>query len=139
MRVSGQIDDLLHRQGFALAITASISDSTHVGRLFGVELPRLPALQASTQLSGPQDGYVFDDLKLSLGRSSVQGRVVFAPGEPRPRVTALLSGPLVDLSILAARGKRGASKPDASNPLLLADVGRPVPAPAPRRPGPRRR
>jgi len=75
-------------------------------------------LRSRPASSGPQDGYAFDDLKLALGRTSVQGRVVFAPGEPRPRVTANLSGPLVDLSELPA----GPSKPGASSPTLAADV-----------------
>ena len=123
LRASGQIDDVLHWQGLALAITASVSDSQAVGRLFGADLPRLPAWHATTRLSGPQGGYVFDDLKLELGRTSAQGRVVFASGEPRPRVTAKLSGPLVDLSELApAQSKPGASKAGASRPTLAADV-----------------
>jgi len=114
---------VIHGQGLALAVTADVSDSTAAGRLFGADLPRLPALRASARLGGPQGGYVFDDLKLTLGRTSVQGRVVFAPAEPRPRVTAKLSGPLVDLSeLLPAQPKPVASKPGASNPTLAADV-----------------
>ncbi len=103
LRASGQIDDLLHGQGLALAMAAEVNDSTAAGRLFGVDLPRLPALRATANVTGPQGGYVLDELKLALGRTSVQGRVVFAPGEPRPRVTAKLSGPLVDLSELPLR------------------------------------
>ncbi len=118
LRASGQIDDALHWQGIALAITAQVNDSKAAGRLFGADLPRLPALQATARLSGPQGGYVFDDLKLALGRTSVQGRVAFAPGEPRPRVTASLSGSLVDLSELMPP-RPG---PGATSPTLAVDV-----------------
>ena len=118
LRVTGQIEDAMKRHGMQLAITANISDSTAAGRLFGADLPRLPALRAKARLAGPQGGYVFDDLTLVLGRTSVQGRVVFAPGEPRPRVTANLSGPLVDLSELPS----ARAKPGGTSPLLAADV-----------------
>ena len=123
LRASGQIDDVLHWQGIALAMTAEVNDSQAAGRLFGAELPRLPALRASANVTGPQGGYVLDDLKLALGRTSAQGRIAFTPGEPRPRVTAKLSGPLVDLSELpVAQPKPTASKPAASSPTLAVDV-----------------
>jgi len=118
LRVSGQIDDLLHWQGLALVITANIGDSIAAGRLFGVDLPRLPALRATARLSGPRGGYAFDDLDLVLGRTGLQGRVVFAPGEPRPRVTADLAGTLLDLSELPSLQP----KPGATSPMLAADV-----------------
>ena len=48
---------------------------------------------------------------------------MFAPGEPRPRVTAKLSGPLVDLSeLVVAPSKSGASKPGTPSPALAVDV-----------------
>jgi uncharacterized protein involved in outer membrane biogenesis len=118
LRASGQIEDALKWHGVQLAITANISDSAAAGRLFDVDLPRLPALRATARVAGPQGGYTFDDLKLTLGHTSVQGRVAFAPGEPRPRVTANLSGPLVDLSELPSVQPKAGSP----NPLLNADV-----------------
>jgi hypothetical protein len=118
LRASGQIEDAMKWTGVELALTANINDSVAAGRLFGFDVPRLPVLRASTRVAGPQGGYAFDELKLALGRTSVQGRVVFTPAEPRPRVTATLSGTLVDLSELPSLH----SKPDAPNPLLAADV-----------------
>ena len=114
----GQIDDARHGQGVALSITADISDSTAAGRLFGADLPRLPPLRATARLTGPQGGYVLDDLTLALGRTSMQGRVAIEPGRPRPRVTAQLGGPMLDLSELPpARPGSG-----ATSPALAADV-----------------
>jgi len=118
LHVTGQIEDAIKRHGIQLAITAEVNDSTAAGRLFGADLPRLPALRATARVAGPQDGYVFDDLTLALGRTSVRGRAVFAPGEPRPRVTAKLSGPLVDLSALPP----ARVKPGGPNPLLATDL-----------------
>ena len=118
LRVSGQIENATTREGMQLAIAANITDSIAAGRLLGVDLPRLPALRATARFSGAQGAYVFDDLRLTLGRTSLQGRVAFTPGEPRPRVTANLSGPLVDLSELpSAQAKSG-----GTSPLLAADV-----------------
>ena len=99
-------------------IAANVRDSVAAGHLFGVEVPHLPPLRATAHVTGPRDGYVFDDLKLALGRTSAQGRVVYAAGKPRPRVTANLSGPLVDLSELSSIQL----KPGGTNPLLAADV-----------------
>jgi len=118
LRASGQINDALHWRGVELALAANISDSTAAGHVFGADLPRLPAFRATARLSGPQGGYTFDDLTLALGRTSVQGRVLFAPADPRPRITANLSGPLVDLSELPL----AQPKPGEPNPLLAADV-----------------
>ncbi|HSQ05662.1 MAG TPA: AsmA-like C-terminal region-containing protein, partial [Burkholderiales bacterium] len=116
--VSGQIDDAINVRGINLMVTADVSDSTAAGRLLGTDLPRLPALRATAHLTGPEGGYVFDDLRLAMGRTTTQGRVVFVPGEPRPHVTAKLSGPLLDLSELPT----AQTKPDGKNPLLVADV-----------------
>jgi len=118
LHVSGEIGDAFNRRGMRLAITANVSDSAAAGRLFGADLPHLPALRATARLGGAQDGYVFDDLKLALGRTSVQGRIAFVPGEPRPRLTVKLGGPLVDFSELPSAPAR----PGATNPLLAVDV-----------------
>ena len=118
LRASGQIEDALKWVGVDLALTANINDSVAAGRLLGMEVPRLPVLRASARVAGPQGGYAFDELKLALGRTSVQGRVLVTAAEPRPRVAATLSGTLVDLSELPSVHP----KPDAPNPLLGADV-----------------
>jgi len=118
VRVQGRIDDAAGRRGIALAVSANINDSVAAGRLFGIDLPRLPALRATASLAGPEGGYVVDDLKLALGRTSLEGRVVVAPGGERPHITAKLGGPLLDLSELPAVK----AKPDGASPLLAADV-----------------
>jgi uncharacterized protein involved in outer membrane biogenesis len=118
LRVKGQIEDANRGEGLQLAISANVSDSAAAGRLFGVEVPRLPPLRLKARLSGPKGGYVLDDLSLSLGRSSATGRAVFVPGEPRPRLTAKLAGPLADLSELPLPSR----KQGATNPLLAADI-----------------
>lgn len=118
VQVSGQIEDALSGRGMRLAITANISDSSAAGHLFGAELPRLPAVRATARMAETPGGYALEDLKLAMGRSSLLGRVAFARGEARTRITANLSGPLVDLSELP----RTQRKPGATNPLLAADA-----------------
>jgi uncharacterized protein involved in outer membrane biogenesis len=118
VHVSGQIADAIARRGIQLALAANVGDSAAAGRLFGVALPRLPPLRATAQLSAAHGGYALDDLRLALGRSSVRGRVAYAPAAPRPQVTANLRGSLLDLSELQwQRPKAG-----GPNPLLAADV-----------------
>jgi len=118
LQASGQIDDVFKQRGIALAITADVSDSVVAGRLFGADLPRLPLIHAAARLSDAPDGHVFDDLKLALGRSALQGRVVLTGGETRPRISATLKSPLVDLAELPAAPRR----PGATKPLLAADI-----------------
>jgi hypothetical protein len=43
LHVTGQIEDAIKMHGMQLAITAEVNDSTAAGRLFGADLPRLPA------------------------------------------------------------------------------------------------
>jgi len=118
LRARGRIENTLHWQGVQLALAANISDSTAAGSLFSVNLPHLPVLRATARVTGPQGGYVFDNLKLKLGQSSMQGRVVYKPSTPRPLVKTDLSGSRVDLSELPTVP----AKPNGSNPLLVADV-----------------
>lgn len=118
LHVSGQIEDTFNWRGLQLAISANVSDSPAAARVFDANLPRLPAWKASARLSGPQDGYIFDDLELALGRSSLHGRVTFAPGATRPRIAATVEGPMLDLSALPALQQ----KSTGGDPLLATDV-----------------
>jgi uncharacterized protein involved in outer membrane biogenesis len=118
VHASGHVEDVINRRGLQLAMTANISNSTAAGVLLGIELPRMPGLRATARLTDAPGGYAFEDLKLSMGRTSMQGRVAHARGEARPRITADLSGPLVDLS----EWPRPQRKPGGTNPLLVADV-----------------
>jgi uncharacterized protein involved in outer membrane biogenesis len=76
-----------------------------------------PATTTADASTGTHRTYAFDDLEFSFGRSSVHGVVAFVPGEPRPRVTLKLGGPLLDLSVASSQ-----QRSDGSNPLLAADV-----------------
>ena len=98
--VSGDIDEALARRGIALAVSATISDSLAAGRLFGATLPRLPTIHATASLSDVADGYALDELKLAIGRSTLQGRAVLTDSGPHPRLSATLKGPLLDLGEL---------------------------------------
>ena len=118
MRVAGRIEDVRNFAGIELAITASLNDSVVAGKWFNTDVPRLPPLRITTRVTRPQSGYLLDALKLTLGRSSLEGRVSYIVGEARPHITTTLSGSLLDLSELASLQP----KRDAPNPLLAADV-----------------
>jgi hypothetical protein len=118
VQITGQIEDVVSNRGVQLAMALNIGDSAVAGNLLGIDLPRLPAMRATARIVEAPGGYAFEDLKLALGRTSMQGRVAHAAGEPRPRITADLTGPLVDLSEFP----RTQPKTGGANPLLAADV-----------------
>jgi uncharacterized protein involved in outer membrane biogenesis len=130
LQVDGSVADPHNLAGLDLKIALQGKELAEVFQWFGkpvaplgrfhgsaelrdtAEAPTAPTVDAS---AGPQHGYAFDNLEFAFGRSSVRGRVAFVAGEPRPRVTLKLGGPLLDLSIAQ-------QKSDGSNPLLAADV-----------------
>lgn len=118
VRATGTIEDARNWRGLKLTIDANINDSPAAGRVLGIDLPRLPAWKGSARLAESQGGYVFDEVALSLGRTSMNGRIAYSAGEPRPRVTATLGGPLLDLSVLPALPQ----KSGGTSPLLAADI-----------------
>ena len=123
LQVSGEVADVLARRGIALAVSATISDSEAAGRLFGTRLPRLPVIHAAARLRDVADGYAADEIKLTLGRSALQGSAMFAGGEPRPRLSATLSSPLIDLAeLLPASAQRPATQPGQTSDGIDIDA-----------------
>lgn len=109
---TGEIKDTLNWKGAALNLTANLSDTTAFGRIFGADLPRLPRVRASARMLAPEGGYVLEGLRFALPRTSVQGKLTIAPGDPRTRITANLSGPLVDLGELPVSAQSSKTLPE---------------------------
>jgi uncharacterized protein involved in outer membrane biogenesis len=106
--VDGTIAKAMEGKGLALKLSVNLPDAQAFGTFIGAELPKLPAIMLTGQLSDPQGGYAISDLKLSAGKSQVAGKVQVAMGGPRPKANVQLASPLVDLSELLPQAE---SKP----------------------------
>jgi uncharacterized protein involved in outer membrane biogenesis len=133
MQVDGSVADPHNLAGLDLKIALQGKELAELFQWFGKPIAPLGRFHGSAELrdtaeapigmtvdanAGPQHGYAFDDLEFAFGRSSMRGSVAFVPGEPRPRLTLKLGGPLLDLSVASSSQRES----DGSNPLLAADV-----------------
>jgi len=133
LQLDGSVADPHNLAGLDLKIALQGKELAELFQWFGKPVAPLGRFHGSAELrdtaeapaaptvdvdAGPEHGYAFDDLEFAFGRSSVHGRVAFVPGEPRPRLTLKLDGPLLDLSVASS----SLQKADGSNPLLAADV-----------------
>lgn len=119
----GEIADAVRGEGFDLALSADISDPGFLPRVAGPDWPRLPPARLSTRFSNPGGTYAFEDLKLALGRSALQGRLEYLPATPRPQVRAVFTGAVLDLSeIRVPRGGKRAAAGQKGDPLRAVDV-----------------
>jgi uncharacterized protein involved in outer membrane biogenesis len=132
VQVDGSIADPHNLAGLDLKIALQGNELAELSRWFGKDIAPVGRFHGSARLrdtaegpaatgvdasAGPQRGYAFDDLEFAFGRSSVRGQIAFVPGEPRPRMTLKLGGPMLDLSVVSSL-----QNSDGSNPLLVADV-----------------
>lgn len=114
----GQIADVMRGDGFELALSGDISDPGFLTRLAGQDLPRLPPAKFAASFSNPGSKYAFDDLKLALGRTALQGRLEYQPGQPGGQVRAVITGTTLDLSdIRMPRGGTRAAPGQKDDPL----------------------
>lgn len=114
----GEVGNALRGEGFDLALSADISDPGFLSRVGGMDLPRLPPLKLAARLANPGGQYEFDDVKLAMGRSALQGRVTYLPAQPRPQLRAVVAGALLDLSeIRPPRGGAGTTSGGGGDPL----------------------
>ena len=133
LQIDGNIADPHGLSGLDLKIALQGNELADLFQWFGQPVAPMGRFQGSAELrdtaaaqgaptgdarGGTQRGYAFDDLKFAVGRSSAQGRIAYAPGEPRPRLTLKLGGPFLDLSTATSSQRKSAG----SNPLLGLDV-----------------
>ncbi|HEX9180727.1 MAG TPA: hypothetical protein VF859_10055, partial [Burkholderiales bacterium] len=113
----GEIADAMRGEGFDLALSADISDPGFLTRFAGKYLPRFPPLKLAAHFSNPRGQYEFDDVKLAAGRTSLQGRLVYVPAEPRPQIRTVFTGTMLDLSeIRMPEGGSKAASRDIEDP-----------------------
>jgi hypothetical protein len=129
VKVNGAVKDALNAKGIGVAVVVESKDLKSAAKAFGAETPVLPPLNLAVRVKDVPGAYAFEDLKASLGKSTLAGNGAISIGAPRPRIRAQLSGGLVDLAELlptgaAAPAKTGAaqtSSPSKDKRLFPAD------------------
>jgi uncharacterized protein involved in outer membrane biogenesis len=98
----GSVARPLEARGFDVSYALSGPD-------IGMLLPLDGAWSITGHYADQPDRHVFDTLKVMLGGSDIDGRIVLHPGGPRPRLVANLDADLIDINALM-RGNAGQTK-----------------------------
>jgi uncharacterized protein involved in outer membrane biogenesis len=108
--VAGDVEQPLEARGVDAAFTLEGSDISKLLPLLDLVLPLQGAYSLSGRINHTPEAVLFDDLKVSFGRSDIGGRVQVFPGEERPRVVMELSSEqLYLLELLPAGDTAGAA------------------------------
>jgi AsmA family protein len=114
IKATGAVKDALNAKGINLVVALESKDLKSAAKAFGAETPALPSLSATTRVKDAQGAYTFDELKASVGKSTLAGSGAISVGAPRPKVSAHLASPLLDLSELLPAGGSAQAKPPAA-------------------------
>ena len=104
VKASGTIQDAATARGVDIKVAVESKDLKSVVKPFGREVPPIPPLALSLRVRDVQGGYTFDELKASVGKSSLTGSGAVAMGGPRPKLRVQVASPLWDLSELLPQG-----------------------------------
>jgi uncharacterized protein involved in outer membrane biogenesis len=112
IKATGAVKDALNARGINLAAAVQAREPRLAAKRFGVDLPALPPLNLAARLRDAPGAYAFEDLKASLGKSTLAGSGTIPLGGPRPAIKAQLASKLLDLSELFPGGE--ATRPGAA-------------------------
>jgi hypothetical protein len=115
IKATGAVKDVLNAKGISVAVAVESKDLKSAAKAFGVETPALPPLSVTTRVKDAQGAYAFEELKASVGKSTLAGSGAISVGAPRPKVRAQLASPLLDLSELFPADGRAQAKPAAAS------------------------
>ena len=113
VRATGAVKDALNAKGISVAMAVESKDLKSAAKAFGVETPALPPLSLAARVKDAPGAYAFEELKASVGKSALAGSGVISIAGPRPKVSAQLASPLLDLSELLPAGGKAQAKPAA--------------------------
>ncbi|HSB73642.1 MAG TPA: AsmA family protein [Candidatus Methylomirabilis sp.] len=114
IKATGAVKDALNAKGINVVVALESKDLRSAAKAFGAETPALPSLSVTTRVKDAQGAYAFEELKASVGKSTLAGSGAVSKGAPRPRVSAKLASPLLDLSELLPAGGGAQAKPSAA-------------------------
>lgn len=110
-RLQGAIRDVLGLAGADLLVSARVADPKQLGYFAWLTAPTLPPLKLQGHVTQSRDGYAIRDFAVHLGNTSLSGTTTIAPRTPRWKLTAQLTGPLVDMRELTSQPAPGAAPP----------------------------
>jgi uncharacterized protein involved in outer membrane biogenesis len=113
IRATGAVKDALNAKGISVAVAVESKDLKSAAKAFGVETPALPPLSLAVRVKDAPGAYAFEDLKASMGKSTLVGNGAISLGAPRPKVSAQFASPLLDLSEMLPAGGKEQTKPAA--------------------------
>ena len=112
---SGAVDDPEHLQGVNVQFAARSADLAAVLRQAGIDLPKLPALEAAGELTREGKVWRLADLYAQVGESDLSGRLEVDLSRERPLLSAdLHSDRLRAADLMPAPADRQAAKGEAS-------------------------
>ncbi len=115
LTAAGKVDDPERLQGVDLKVEASSPDLTEVLGAAGIDLPKLPGLQVSGQLTRDGQAWRLGDLYAQVGESDLSGRLEVDLSRARPFLSAdLHSDRLRASDLMPAPADRQAAKEDAA-------------------------
>ncbi len=114
IKATGAVQDALNAKGINVVVALESKDLKSAAKAFGAETPALPPLSVTTRMRDAQGAYAFEELKASVGKSTLAGSGVISIGAPRPKVRAQLASTLLDLSELFPAGGSAPAKPSAA-------------------------
>ena len=110
IKATGAVKDALNAKGINLVVALESKDLKSAAKAFGTSIPALPPLNVATRVRDAQGGYAFEELKATLGKSTLTGSGSVSMVAPRPKLGARIASPLLDLSeVLPGAGGAQAS------------------------------
>ena len=97
-------------------VRANIPDLKALGKLLQTSLPALPPITFAADVAASGQLINADDLKVSMGKSSLTGKFETDMGAKRPKVKGTLSAKLIDIAELTGSGKKVVDKTKVSSP-----------------------
>ena len=97
-------------------IQADIKDLQVLGKLFQASLPALPPITFAADIAASGQLINANDLKVSIGKSSLTGKFETDMGDKRPKVKGTLSAKLIDMVELTGSGKKTVERTKVSGP-----------------------
>jgi hypothetical protein len=105
-KVDGEVERPRSLAGFDAEVDLNVTDARAAGAFAGAPVPSLPPLRIAARVRDRGDGQTVEPLQVTVGKSQLAGSIRVERKAPRPKVTARLAGPLVDLSEIAPRKPR---------------------------------
>jgi len=96
-------------------IRADIKDLQVLGKLFQASLPALPPIMFAADVAASGQLINVDDLKVSMGKSSLTGKFETDMGAKRPKIKGTISAKLIDIAELKGSGKKALKKAKVSS------------------------